>query len=318
MIFKKLKQFLSEKSKEITLFFYYLKFFSLKQPKQKQIVVCFDGVFPHGGLVDRLKGMISFYQIAQELGYDFKILFDNPFDLKLVLEPNQVDWKIDKSEIEWHPIKSKFLYLVNDFKANPLQIIKQSNAKTFFVYANIDYGKATFSDCTDKELENKWRTSFNALFKKSTLLESKLNALEAKPYIAFHSRFTSLMGDFADTTTKVLSDKEKTALLTRLLGAIARVKAEHNQNAYVFSDSVNFINFIKAKTQVKTIEGNPFHMDNFEGDSNLEGHLKTLIDFFMISKSEKVYFLNIKPMYNSSFSKYAAIIGNTKFIRLES
>ena len=42
-----------------------------------------------------------------------------------------------------------------------------------------------------------------------------------------------------------------------------------------------------------------------------------LIDFFMIAKSQKVYFLHVKPMYNSSFSKYAAIIGNTKFEALQ-
>ena len=85
----------------------------------------------------------------------------------------------------------------------------------------------------------------------------------------------------------------------------------------MFSDSINFIEYVRDKITIKTVEGNPFHMDNFEKTNDTNGHLKTLIDFFMISKSKKVYFLKVNPMYNSSFSKYAAIVGNTKFERLE-
>lgn len=318
MSVKLIKKAASKQLKLLKLYFSYVKYFSFKQSKKKQIVVCFDGLFPHGGLVDRLKGIVSFYQIAQELGYDFKLLFDNPFQLSTFLKPNQVDWQINRNQLKWHPAKSKFLYLINNFNVNPLQVIKTSKAQIFYVYANIDYAKTTYSNLTETELETKWRTSFNILFKKSPFLDTKLNEMEASTYIAFHSRFTSLMGDFVDTTTKVLSNTEKATLLNQLLLIVDRVKKDENKPAYVFSDSVNFIEYIQSKTEVKTVKGNPFHMDNFKGNSNLEGHLKTLIDFFMLSKSQTVYFLNLKPMYNSSFSKYAAIIGNTKFIRLKS
>ncbi|WGD34868.1 hypothetical protein [Olleya sp. YS] len=317
MTFKKLKQFLSKKKKKQMLFFHYLKYFSLKQPKQKQIVVCFDGLFTHGGLVDRLKGIVSFYQIAEQLGYDFKILFDNPFTLSTFLEPNEVDWELKRRNLTWHPTQSKCLYLVNNFTAIPLQTIKKSKANTFYVYANIDYSKATFPELDTQDLEQKWRADFNALFKKSELLEEKLNEMTSEPYIAFHSRFTTLMGDFEDTTHKVLSVTQQEQLSKQLLAIINRVKAESNKSAYVFSDSINFVNYIKQNTAIKVVEGNPFHMDNFSKSSQLDGHLKTLIDFFMIANSEKVYFLNVKPMYNSSFSKYAAIIGNTEFQVLE-
>ncbi|MGB6269798.1 MAG: hypothetical protein WBF67_12400 [Olleya sp.] len=317
MTLKKLKQFLSKQQKESIIFFHYLKHFSFKKPEQKQIVVCFDGLFTHGGLVDRLKGIVSFYQIAKVLDYDFKILFDNPFELSTFLEPNAVDWVLKRSEISWHPTQSKYLYLVNDFKANPLQIIKNSKAKQFYVYANIDYSKTTFPELKSQALENKWREDFNNLFKKSELLDHKLQAISSESYIAFHSRFTTLMGDFADTTTNILSEEDQEALSHQLLTIINRVIAKNDKKAYVFSDSINFINFIKKHTDINVVEGNPFHMDNFNKSDNLEGHLKTLIDFFMIAKSEKVYFLNVKPMYNSSFSKYAAIIGNTDFQVLE-
>lgn len=317
MTLKKIKQFLGKKHKKAKLFAHYIKYFSLKPPNQKQIIVCFDGLFPHGGLVDRLKGIISFYQIAQTLGYDFKINFNNPFDLSLFLQPNNVDWQIDINNMRWHPTKTKTLYLVNNFDANPLKLIKNSKAKQFYVYANIDYSKTNFPDLNTEQLEHKWRADFNQLFKKSELLEAKLNAITTTPFISFHSRFTTLMGDFKDTTTKVLSVDEQDDLCNNLVTIINRVKAAHNKNAFVFSDSINFINFVKQKVQVSSIEGQPFHMDNFNNNNNTDGHLKTLIDFFMIAKSDTVYFLNVKPMYNSSFSKYAAIVGQTNFKVLE-
>lgn len=317
MRIKTLKRFLGKKKKGILLFLHYTPYFSVKQPKTKQIVVCFDGLFPHGGLVDRLKGIVSFYQVAKELGYDFKILFNNPFELTSFLEPNTIDWKFERSDLSWHPTKAKCMYLMNDFGANPMELIKKSSANTFYVYANIDYSQIIFPNLNQKELEDNWRKSFNELFKKSALLEQKLNAISTKSFIAFHSRFTSLMGDFTDTTNKILSATEQEELSKKVSQIINRIKNEKQQKAYIFSDSINFINYVKNTTDIDSIKGNPFHMDNFKNTKATEGHLKTLIDFFMISKSETVYFIKINPMYNSSFSKYAAIIGNTEFERVE-
>jgi len=317
MQLKSFKTYLGRRLKSIKLVLHYAKYFSFKQPKTKQIVVCFDGLLPHGGLVDRLKGIISCYQIANALGYDFKILFDNPFELTDFLEPNTIDWTFKHQEISWHPLKAKVLYLVNDFDANPLHKIKTSNANRFYVYANIDYSKTIFPDLKAKALETQWRSSFNALFKKSNVLDEKLNAISTLKYIAFHTRFTSLMGDFRDTTSKMLSEEAQEALTETLLQIINRIKTETSENAFLFSDSIKFLETVRVKTDIAVLEGHPFHMDNFDKREATSGHLKTMIDFFMISRSETVYFLKIKPMYNSSFSKYAAIIGNSNFECIE-
>ncbi len=317
MKLKGIKTYLGRRQKTMKLVLHYAKYFSFKQPKTKQIIVCFDGLVPHGGLVDRLKGIVSCYQIANELGYDFKILFDTPFELTDFLEPNTMDWTCKRSEIIWHPLKTKLLYLVNDFDVNPLHRIRTSNANRFYVYANIDYSKTIFPNLKAKEREEVWRNSFNALFKKSIFLDEKLNEITTSKFIAFHTRFTSLMGDFRDTTSRILSDEAQEKLTKKLLQIINKIKVEEREKAFLFSDSIKFLDAVKNKTDIKVIEGNPFHMDNFENRKALEGHLKTMIDFFMISKSESVYFLMVKPMYNSSFSKYAAIIGDTNFERVE-
>jgi len=164
MSLKSIKQSLSKRLKILKWFGYYSKQLSLKKHQGKpQIVVCFDGLFPHGGLVDRLKGIVAFYQIAKTLDYDFKIVFDNPFTLDTFLEPNILDWKLDRAEIKYHPTESKLLYLVNNFDVNPLKIIEQSKAKRFYVYANIDYGNKTLPELNKLQLEDNWRNSFNEL-----------------------------------------------------------------------------------------------------------------------------------------------------------
>ncbi len=314
---KKIKQYLGVCYRKLWLTLNYIKYFSLKQEHTtKTIVVCFDGLVKHGGLVDRLKGIVSFYHIAKHLGYKFQIVFHDPFELSTLLEPNLINWK--PSRLKWHPIRSKILYLVNNFEAQPLALIQNSKAQTFYVYANIDYSVSIFPEIAAKQHEVLWREAFHALFKKSRLLEERLKMLQQQNYIAFHTRFTSILGDFRDTNTNMLSKEAQEHLKADLKTAIAHVTAKVNKEAYIFSDSINFITFITQNSNLKSIPGQPLHMDNLGQDNKaLDGHLKTLIDFFMLAHSDTIYFLNLGEMYNSSFSKYAAMVGATKFERIE-
>ncbi len=122
------------------------------------------------------------------------------------------------------------------------------------------------------------------------------------------------MGDFADTTSAVLNDTEKEILVNKILEKLNEI---HQQNEhtpiYVLSDSVVFLNIIKEKTNFKTLSGTPKHVDVKSSTSSIEEHLKTFTDFYFMSKSEHVFLLKIDKMYNSGFSKYAAIIGDKPF-----
>ncbi len=310
---KNIIKILGKKIKQLKLFNFHAKRFSAKRYSKKRIIVCFNGVLPHGGLVDRFKGIVSFYEIAKKLDYDFYIQFDTPFDLDIFLEPNMLNWKIDRKNIQYHYSKTKIVYLINNFNTNPLECITKSKAETFLIYANVDYLKTLYPDETSEALEAKWRINFNELFKKTKLLESKITSIEEGKYICFHTRFTTLMGDFIDTTSTVLTSTEKKELVFKLQKKIQVILELSDYKCYAFSDSIHFLNTINAEENVYLVKGSPFHMDNFKKVSNLEGHLKTVLDFFMISKSEKVYFLKIGKMYHSSFSKYAAIVGDKPF-----
>lgn len=280
---------------------------------EKTIVICFDGTFSHGGLVDRIKGMISFYEVANQLNCNFKIRFDHPFDLSVYFEPNQHNWKLD-APVQYNPLDTQVFYLMDDFNCNPLTLIQQSQAKTILIYCNIDYLNKLIPNCTAEEQAAKWRTNFNELFKKSDFLSKALAMMPSEKRLVFHTRFTSLMGDFKDSTSTVLTVSEQEALKKTLVEKIKqKAMLFPEYSVYVLSDSVVFLEFIKNNTAYKVLKGTPKHVDIKNNGSDLEAHTKTLTDFFFIAASDQVYLLKESKMYMSGFSKYAAILGATSF-----
>ena len=70
----------------LSTIFHFLKSIGFSKSNHATIIICFDGVVSHGGLLDRLKGVISFYEVAKKKNVDFKIHFNHPFHLSRVNE----------------------------------------------------------------------------------------------------------------------------------------------------------------------------------------------------------------------------------------
>lgn len=309
---KKIKQFLSRIVSLLKIYFHLLQSIRFSKSKKTTIIVCFDGVVSHGGLLDRLKGALSFYEVAKHKNVEFKICFNHPFQLTDFLEPNEVNWNIEK--ITYNPFQDEVLYLMNNFTVNPLDLISSNKKKKYFVYCNIDYLKTINSHLSDIKIHELWRNNFEQLFKKSLFLKEAMAKLPEESNIVCHTRFTTLMGDFADTTSIVLNEKEKEILVSKIIEKLVEIQLKNeNTPIYVLSDSVVFLNIIKEKTNFKTLAGTPKHVDVNSNSSNVDEHLKTFTDFYFMSNSNQVYLMKIDKMYNSGFSKYAAIIGNKPF-----
>jgi len=302
--------------KYLILIKYYAKKLSFSKNYNKPvIIVCFDGNFSHGGLVDRLKGIISFYQISKILDYDFKVFFKHPFDLRDFLNPNLIDWSINEKDLKYSPFSFKILYLMNDFKTNPLHIFAKSKAKTFFVYSNVDYLPTLFPDKKEEDIKTIWRNNYKELFKISDYLKEKLKLLPEDFRLAFHTRFTTLIGDFSDSTKLVLSENEKMILIQKVIKSIDEAASQYpDKIKYVFSDSTFFLQYIKTHTNYKTLDGAPKHLEN--NNSDIDYHSKTFLDFYFLAESDMIFSVKIDEMYFSSFSKYAAIVGNKDFKRI--
>lgn len=313
---KKSKQILSKTFSVLKIYFHLLKSIHFRKSNHTTIIICFDGVVSHGGLLDRLKGVISFYEVAKKRNVDFKIHFNHPFHLSDFLEPNEVNWQIEN--LKFNPFQDEVLYFMNNFEVNPLDLIHPTKKKNYYIYCNVDYLKTMHSSLSELEINELWRNNYNHLFKESMLLQDAILNLPQEKNIVCHTRFTTLMGDFSDTTSIVLNKEEKDVLVNKILEKLQGIHQENdNLPLYVLSDSVVFLTIIKKQTNFKTLSGTPKHVDVKSDSSSLEEHLKTFTDFYFMSKSEQVFLLKIDKMYNSGFSRYAAIIGNKPFLIVE-
>ncbi|MFI3297740.1 MAG: hypothetical protein R3Y59_08975 [bacterium] len=98
--------FILQESKNIQAKFYTKDNDPAQNSKKKIIFMC-DGKIAHKGFADRLRGILTSYMIAKELGHDFKIYFTSPFDLTKVFLPNDIDWSISDDEISYNSKDSK-------------------------------------------------------------------------------------------------------------------------------------------------------------------------------------------------------------------
>ncbi|WP_367757412.1 hypothetical protein [Flavobacterium sp. WC2430] len=319
MINKKWRKNISLFQKYSLLMIYYGNKISFSSNNSnKKIIVCFDGLFSHGGLVDRLKGIISFYEVAKILGYDFYIQFNHPFQLLHFLKPNIVNWEIKSEDLKYNPFNTKLIYLMDNFSVNPLEVIKNSKSKTFLVYSNIDYLHIIYNENTEVQNHHIWQTNYNELFRVSNELNREIKKFPTDDRIVFHSRFTALMGDFKDSTDFVLDEKRKLELINILIEKIQEVVLAYpNKKIYVLSDSIVFLKHVKQYTSYIVLEGSPKHIGMKDNDNDLESHYKTFIDFYFMTKSDIVFLLKLDQMYCSEFSKYATIVGNKEFIILK-
>ena len=318
---KKWKKRFSLLQKQLLLILYYstkIKWTFSKSEDKKKIIICFDGLFSHGGLVDRLKGIISFYEVAKKLDYDFYIYFKHPFELTLFLKPNKISWEISKEQLRYNLFESKVIYLMNNFSANPISLIENCKAKTVFVYCNIDYLGVIYNDKKQEELDDIWKSNYNDLFSVSDLLQDQINQLPSKKGIVFHSRFTSLMGDFKDSTSFSLEIESRQKLIFELIKIMKKKSLSYpDKKIYVLSDSIFFLNYIKEHTSFNVLSGTPKHIDVNNNEMELTSHIKTFTDFYFMSKCDGLYLLKLNQMHASNFSKYAGILGKVPFAILK-
>lgn len=286
-----------------------------KKKEKPQIIICFDGFSQHGGLVDRMKGVLSYYEVAKALGYDFKIYHTSPYPLTAFLAPNQWNWVATEEDMQWNPTKTKFMYTMLEVNMNPLETIKKSDAETFFVYNNMDYFDKLFPQLSEEERKARWSESFKELFKPSDYLQKAIDDLHLpKNKIAFHTRFTSVLGDFVDTVTQVYSEEKQQKLLQQLKDAISKIAAQYpEKEVFVFSDSIKYLTFIKNHTDFNVLEGEPLHPDNKNDNFDYELHLKTFLDFFAIALCDEIILVRTNYIYNSAYPRYASYLYNKNF-----
>jgi len=287
--------------------------FSLKKPKKMIVFLC-DGKYSHGGLADRLKGIISLFAFSLVKNIPFKIVYNFPFQLNDYLLENQYNWLPKKDKISSNFFQTKYFCLIDKSLADDLLKIKKIKKQTHF-HANMDYLEqinSVFGTNFD------FPTLFHALFKPTKELSDLLifhKKQMGKQYISAHFRFIGLLGDFKDNRNNELAEHEKELLILKNLLVINDlVQKFPNQKIFVAADSQIFIERAKAIENVYVLDGNIVHIDKMKGEKS--AYMRVFLDFLLISTSTKVFSVCSSEMYASQFPIYAAKINNVEFEKI--
>lgn len=280
------------------------------------IVYICNGYTWHGGLADRLKGIVSVFEWCKKNNKRFAIHFNHPFNLNDYLVPNEYDWVIEEHKVSYYgtipkvclmeprtchkkEVKENSRRLLNEWMDNNLNEENQIH-----VYTNMNSGIKRFSSL------------FNELFKPSDRLQCEIDKNLKNiggNFISISFRFTTIMGDFMDCVGKEYSEEDKELLLRDCVDAIKDISK--NAPAYdkvlITADSERFLKYAQKRIEnIYIIPGKVGHIDYKNND---DVNMKTFLDFILISKAEKVYLVKNKDMYNSAFARTAAMVNNKEF-----
>lgn len=293
------------------------QYYNQKDNEQnKDVVFTCNGWIWHGGLADRIKGMIGVYDWCQQNGRVFRINFTHPFCLQDYLIPNQYDWIPQRISYDrrhtiprvclMEPRTSRHKDVLSRRDELIVSWLDDNlNFKQFqvHVYTNMFRQDVDYSKC------------FHELFKPCERLQKEIDGhlqnIGGK-YISISFRFTTLLGDFTDCTGAPLPENEQKQLIERSLNVVHEIAsyAPVHDKILITADSEKFLSRVMNVENVYVIPGKVGHIDYDHGE---DVNMKTFLDFYMISEAEKVYLAKGPSMYNSAFAKTAAMVNNRPF-----
>lgn len=286
-------------------------------PSSTCIIFMVDGRIQHGGLADRLKGIISTFALCKVYNLDFKIHFSYPFTLEDYLKPSDYNWRItEQSAVSYK--KSNVVTIVDLGQKGGHHIWDiNKQKKQYHVYFNMD-----ILDVINKKFSTdfKWSELFQELFKPSKELKAAVDCQKAKigkNYIGVVFRFQQMLGDLKEGKFPVLSSEEANLLIEKCKKSLNEIHKFYNHAILlVTSDSSKFLNQVEQLSFVKTIPGKIKHMGYAEKNDRFD-YSKSFIDLLVLSEADRVISVISKEMYPSDFPFIAAKIKNIPFERMK-
>jgi hypothetical protein len=295
---------------------YYIKDKKSLVSNKTTLVVMIDGKVRHGGLADRLKGIVSIYDYSLKHDYDFRIFHNFPFKLSDYLEPNVYDWSINVNELSFNTQHAQPLFIesLGYFKESITQkrVLDQyiiNDGRQYHIYTNIDLCKDQYS------------LRFDALFKPSLKLHNSIknySTLFSGSYIAMVFRFQQLLGDFEEGNYPILSFSDQLSLIDKCKNKIKSIQRQlpSEQKVLVTSDSQKFLASLDGMNDIYTIPGEVVHID-YTDNATEDVYIKSFIDLFMLSQASKIFLLSTGQMYKSDFARCASLIKQVDYYQIE-
>lgn len=281
----------------------YYHFSLLKKRPIPFVIFSMDGKNFTNGFADRLRGIITAYAYAKANDLPFRIDHTEPFKIEEYYAPNEVNWLLNENEKDNNIVYTSPLVLLDYTKGRRLLYLPKW--RQYHIFANINA-----IDLINKHFNTNYSYSnlFRELFKPSDyLLESLLpfKKYVQEGYISVSFRFMQLMGDFKDVRGIVLGIEEQNELILKCHNFLHNIRKSNPTIPYILvtSDSTKFMESLKGLDYVFYIPGKIGHIGYI---SSNEIHLKTMQDFYMISKAKKAFMGYTGGMYKSHFAKSAA------------
>lgn len=279
--------------------------------KGREVIAIVNEVAHHGGLVDRLRGILSVYVACQEAGRDFRICFTHPFQLSDYLAPVNINWNPPPEINNCKYSAARFVMLgftgrdsINQRQEREMVkfLRKNSNCQTH-VYTNAGFA-----------FRHDFGKLFNRLFRPVPRMERDIESITAglgADYVSVSARFLNLLGDFNEASYNIpLSPERQRALLDTCLAELEGIHARHpGSRVLICSDSRRFADEAAERDYVAVIPGVITHIDN-DGNNTWEYYEKTFLDFFCIARAAKSYLIVGPGMWRSGFPYAASLVGN--------
>ena len=284
---------------------YYVKYYSFKYDKAvtgHTLYFIIDPEIRHPGLADRYKAIVGCYFIAQQNGFDFKIIFETPFSLHNYLDENQCKWYADRQALSFSLRNSRVIAYNGGGKIPRLR----RSVKQYHVYSYIGYDMLETNRIP--EAKKRWGELYNALFRPKELIIRRMaeTGFVKDAYIAVHLRFVNALEHFEEDHFNDLSQTSREELIRRCLAGIEAIrKLNEDLPLLVFSDSRVFLDRVKT-LPVHVLAGTIGHI-SFVHDE--EAVIKTFVDFYMIGNAKRVYIIQAPELYSTVYSYYAALTG---------
>lgn len=289
--------------------------------ESKMIIYMADGAIYRSGLADRIRGMLTLYDYCKAHGLDFRINFTDPFPMERFLVPAQYNWQLKPGELSKNKHNSIPVYV--DTRRDIGEREKRWQEATYDYYFSKDFKQAHVYTNFDYA-EEKFTLLFKELFRLSPILQRNLDEATRRlgdSYISVSTRFLELLGDFVEPKPIVapLSETECKKLIELCLSKIREIhklECREGEKILVTSDSMRFLNAASKLDFVEIIHGKVAHF-SVSNESREESDMKTMVDFFAISRARKSFLLVSGDMYPSNFSKRAAQIGGHEFVEVK-
>lgn len=259
-----------------------------------------DPGLTYPGLADRIKTMINCFYIAEQNGYDYKIIFQSPFQLSKYLQPNEIKWEATESELDFSFTDTRFLNYHGKFRS-------LSPRKQYICFNFMDKGMPELMDRDDL-----WRNMFQRLFKFSPAIEKTCSETGYAPYsyIAIHLRFVNALGE-TEIGKKALPQDKQQDLIRRCREGIMLICKENREHlpVLIFSDNSKFLKLIDDLPVHNLGSDNIRHLGYAEDSQDV---MKTFVDLVMLGRARKIYRILAPEMFPTMFSIIAARIGDVE------